>query len=126
MKMKKILKGLAIGSAAVLATHFGFKTYKRLSGIAKLAKSLPEFLKNVYGEEPKLAINRSFNTMSIRAGFSGETLEKHNDIEATIREYVDDFYPDLSKCSLDIDVYELGDEEEEDEAEVEAEEEDDE
>ena len=121
MKMKKILKGVAIGSAAILATHFGFKTYKRLSGIAKLAKSLPEFLKNVYGEEPKLAINRSFNTMTIRAGFSEETLEKHNDIETTIREYVDDFYPDLSKCTLDIDVYVLGEEEEE-EDEVEAEE----
>lgn len=127
MNMKKILKGVAIGGAAVLATHFGFKTYKRISSIAKLSKSLPEFLKNVYGEEPRMTINRSFNTMSIRAGFSEETLEKHNDIETTIREYVDDFYPELSKCTLDIDVYELGDEEEEeDDEEVEAEEEDDE
>ena len=118
--MKKIFKGIAIGGAAVLAAHFGFKTYKRISSIAKLSKSLPEFLKNVYGEEPRLSVNRSFNTMSIRAGFSEETLEKHNDIETTIREYVDDFYPDLSKCTLDIDVYVLGEEEEEeDEAEVE-------
>ncbi len=40
---------------------------------------------------------------------------------------MDDFYPELSKCTLDIDVYELGDEEEEeDDEEVEAEEEDDE
>ncbi|HPV14512.1 MAG TPA: hypothetical protein PL126_02540 [Candidatus Cloacimonadota bacterium] len=122
--MKKIFKGVAITAAAALVTHFGYKTYKRISSVAKLSKSLPEFLKNVYGEAPKLAINRSFNTMTIRAGFSEETLEKHNDIEVTIREYVDDFYPDLSKCALDIDVYVLGDEEEEEEAEVEAEEDD--
>ncbi len=114
--MKKIFKGILIAGATILAAHFGLKTYRRLSGIAKLAKSLPEFLNNVYGEAPKLKINRSFNTVTIRAGFSQETLDKHSDIESTIREYVDDFYPDLSKCSVDVDIYVPGEEEEEQES----------
>ena len=124
--MKKIFKTILIGGATILAAHFGLKAYKRISGIAKLAKSLPEFMNNVYGEAPILKINRSFNTIFIRAGFTQDTLDKHSDIESTIREYVDDFYPDLSKCSVDIDIYVPGEEEDfeaEEEEETEAEEE---
>ena len=94
------------------------KAYKRLSGVAKLAKSLPEFLNNVYGERPKLDINRSFNTIAIKIGYSQEIIDKHNDIETTVREYVDDFYPDLSKCSVDVSIYVPGAEEEDVEEEA--------
>jgi len=110
--MKKMIKALLVTGWTALAAHFGMKAYKRVSGVAKLAKSLPEFLNNVYGERPKLNINRSFNTIAIKIGFSQEIIDKHNDIETTVREYVDDFYPDLSKCSVDVSIYVPGVEEE--------------
>ena len=110
--MKKILKGLLLIGGTALAAHFGMKAYKRVSGVAKLAKSLPEFLNNVYGERPKVNINRSFNTIAIKVGFPQEIIDKHGDIENTVREYVDDFYPDLSKCSVDVSIYVPGIEEE--------------
>lgn len=116
--MKKILKALLLIGGTALAAHFGMKAYKRVSGVAKLAKSLPEFLNNVYGERPKVNINRSFNTIAIKVGFPQEVIDKHNDIENTVREYVDDFYPDLSKCSVDVSIYVPGIEEEDVEEEA--------
>jgi hypothetical protein len=97
-------KALVIGGVA-LAAHFGLKAYKRINGIVKLSKSLPEFLNNVYGEKPKVSINQSLNMMSIKLGFSQEILDKHTDIETTVREYIDDFYPELAKTSVTIDIY---------------------
>lgn len=115
--MKKIFKALLLIGGTALAAHFGMKTYKRLSGVTKLLKSLPEFLNNVYGEMPKVRVNRSFNALAIKVGFSQEIIDKHEDIETTIREYIDDFYPDLGKNSIDIDIYVPGEEETEEEPE---------
>lgn len=103
--MKKIFKTALVLGGAALAAHFGMKAYKMVNGVVKLSKSLPEFLNNVYGEKPKLSINRAFNTLAIKVGFSQEILDKHSDIETTVREYIDDFYPELGKGSLTIDVY---------------------
>lgn len=111
--MKKFFKALLFIGGTALAAHFGMKAYKRVNGVVKLAKSLPEFLGNVYGEKPKLGINRGFNTMLIKVGFSQEILDKHTDIENTIREYIDDFYPELTKCSIDVNIYVPGEEPEE-------------
>ncbi len=102
--MKKFFKAVLFVGGTALAAHFGMKAYKRVNGIVKLSKSLPEFLNNVYGEKPKMNINRSFNTMSIKLGFSQEIIDKHSDIETTVHEYIDDFYPDLTKCAVDISV----------------------
>jgi len=32
-------------------------------------------------------------------------MDKHNDIENTIQEYIDDFYPELAKNSIEISIY---------------------
>jgi hypothetical protein len=103
--MKKFFKTMLFLGGTALAAHFGMKAYKRVNGIVKLSKSLPEFLSNVYGEKPCVNINRTFNSMSIKVGFPQEVLDKHTDIETTVREYIDDFYPELGKCTVDIDVY---------------------
>jgi hypothetical protein len=102
--VKKIFKTILVLGGTALAAHFGMKAYKRINSIVKLAKSLPEFLNNVYGEKPELNINRTFNTLNIKVEFSQEVLDKHTDIETTIREYIDDFYPDLGKCSIEVDI----------------------
>ncbi|MDP3114290.1 MAG: hypothetical protein Q8M98_05870 [Candidatus Cloacimonadaceae bacterium] len=121
--MKKFFKAVLFIGGTALAAHFGMKAYKRVSGIVKLSKSLPEFLNNVYGEKPKTNINRTFSAMNIKLGFTQEIIDKHTDIETTVREYIDDFYPELAKCSVDIEVYVKGEEEECCDEEVEPEEE---
>lgn len=103
--MKKFFKTVMFIGGTALAAHFGMKAYKRVNGIVKLSKSLPEFLGNVYGEKPKVNINRTFNSMSIKIGFPQEIIDKHTDIETTVREYIDDFYPELGKCTVDVDVH---------------------
>ncbi|HOQ76999.1 MAG TPA: hypothetical protein PLN17_00760 [Candidatus Cloacimonas sp.] len=102
--MKKIFKKLLLLGGTVAAAHFGFKAYKKISGTAKLAKSLPEFLNNVYGEMPEVNVNNTLNSVRIRAFFSQEILDKHTDIDNTIREYIDDFYPEIAKSSVDITI----------------------
>lgn len=102
--MKKLLKTALFIGGTVLAVNFGMKAYKRVNGIVKLSKSLPEFLNNVYGDKPQLNINRSFNTMSINLSFAQEILDKHTDIETTVREYIDDFYPELAKTSIEVTI----------------------
>ena len=103
--MKKIFKKALIVGGVALAAHFGLKAYKRISGLGKLSKSLPEFLNNVYGEKPAMNINQTLNMLNIGIGFKQEILDKHADIETTVREYIDDFYPEMGKCAITIDIY---------------------
>lgn len=110
--MNKIVKSLLLVGGATLAASFGLKAYKRINGIVKLSKSLPEFLNNVYGETPKVNMTKGLGTMYVKVFFTQETLDKHTDIETTVREYIDDFYPDLGKAAVDITVGPIGSEEE--------------
>ena len=55
-------------------------------------------------------MNKTLNSLGIKVGFSQEILDKHTDIESTVREYVEDFYPELGKGSLDIEVQLKGEE----------------
>jgi len=84
--MKKFLKKVLIIGGTAAAAHFGFKAYKKISGIAKLSKSLPEFLNNVYGETPRVNLKQTLNSTRIKVFFSQEILDKFTDIETTIRE----------------------------------------
>ncbi len=111
--MKKIFKVLLLLGGTAVAAHFGLKAYRRVNGIVKLAKSLPEFLSNVYGESPQMNVNQGLGHITIKVGFSEEILDKHDDIENTIREYIDDFYPEVAKCSVEIDLHVNGEEGEE-------------
>ena len=100
--MKKFLKALLLVGGTAMAAHYGMKTYKKINSAVKLSKSLPEFLNNVYGEKPSMNMNKTLNALSLKLGFSQEILDKHSDIESTVREYIDDFYPELSKNSIDV------------------------
>lgn len=102
--MKKFFKAILVIGGTALAAHFGLKAYKKINGTVKLSKSLPEFLNQVYGEMPKVNISQSLNTTSIKLFFSQEILDKHNDIENTVKEYIDDFYPELAKNVVDVSV----------------------
>ncbi|MCB5262521.1 MAG: hypothetical protein LHW64_04795 [Candidatus Cloacimonetes bacterium] len=114
--MNKFCKTVLLLGGTAVAAHFGLKAYRRVNGIVKLSKSLPEFLSNVYGESPQINVNQGLGHITIKVGFSQEILDKHDDIENTIREYIDDFYPEVARCSVEIDVHVSG-EEGEDESE---------
>lgn len=101
----KFFKTLFVLGGTALAGYFGLKAYKVVSNITKLHKSLPEFLNNVYGEKPALHINHNLKTATIKVGFTQAILDKHTDIETTIREYIDDFYPELAKGTVNIEVF---------------------
>ncbi|MFO7659820.1 MAG: hypothetical protein R6V77_02805 [Candidatus Cloacimonadaceae bacterium] len=101
----KFFKTLFVLGGTALAGYFGLKTYKVISNITKLHKSLPEFLNNVYGEKPALHINHNLKTATIKVGFTQAILDKHTDIETTVREYIDDFYPELTKGVINIEVF---------------------
>ena len=111
--MKKFFKAILFLGGTALAAHFGLKAYKRINGTVKLSKSLPEFLNNVYGEMPEMHINRTLNSLNIKIGFNQEILDKHSDIDNTVQEYIDDFYPELVKNSIEISVHLKGEEPEE-------------
>ncbi len=115
--MKKFFKSLLILGGTAAAGYLGFKAYKKVSSIVRLSKALPEFLKNVYGEIPKIHINMALNKVIIKTGFTQEIIDKHEDIESTVREYVEDFFPSLGNKKLSIHVYVKGEEDEEDEDE---------
>lgn len=109
----KFFKTLFVVGGTALAGYFGLKLYKIVNNITKLHKSLPEFLNNVYGEKPTLHINHNLKEATVKVGFSQEILDKHTDIEATVREYIDDFYPDLAKNKINIEVFTKSEEPEE-------------
>ncbi len=112
--MKKFFKNTLIVAGVALAAHFGVKAYKRINGVVKLSKSLGDFLNNVYGTKPKVSINSGINTINstnIKVQFPQEILDKYTDIETTIREYIDDFYPELAKTKINIDIQPLTEEE---------------
>lgn len=101
----KFFKSLFVLGGTALAGYLGFKLYKIVSNITKLHKSLPEFLSNVYGEKPTLHINHNLKSATIKIGFSQEILDKHDDIENTVREYIDDFYPEVAKSNVTIEIF---------------------
>lgn len=117
--MKKFFKTILFLGGAAAAAHFGIKHYKRYSALAKLSNSLPEFLSNVYGEQPILDIDSSLGQLSISVSFSVAIIDKHDDIEATIRDYIQDFYPEVSKYAVNIDISPKDSEEAEEESEEE-------
>lgn len=101
----KFFKKLFLMGGVALAGYFGLKFYRIISSVTKLHKSLPEFLNNVYGEKPTLHVNHNLKSSTIKVGFTQAVLDKHNDIETTVREYIDDFYPELNKNSITIELF---------------------
>jgi hypothetical protein len=101
----KFFKRVFVLGLTALAGYMGFKLYRIVGNITRLHKSLPEFLNNVYGEKPVLHINHNLKSATIKIGFSQAVIDKHSDIETTVREYIDDFYPDLAKNVINIEIF---------------------
>ncbi|MCD4650775.1 MAG: hypothetical protein K8S56_03190 [Candidatus Cloacimonetes bacterium] len=112
--MKKFCKCLFRAAFWGAIAYFGYRFYQRVKAVSGISKSMPLFLKNVLGEKPSMALNLAFSSMHIVLGFSKETLEKEENIEELVREYLDDFYPVFNGMSISIKISEREEESGED------------
>ncbi len=103
--MSKFFKKVLWLGALTGIGYAGFKMYQKISAISKLSKSLPEFLNNVYGEKPKININMDLSSLKISVGFKQDILDNNEDIQTTVTEYIEDFYPVLSSARLSINIF---------------------
>jgi hypothetical protein len=70
----------------------------------RLCKTLPLFLKNTIGDEPIPNCTITGRSLRLRLEFDEETLTREQDIEQTVREYIDDFYPGLNALTICIEL----------------------
>ncbi len=107
----KFLKKVVVYSLVAAGGYFDYKKVMRIREVMKLDKQLPEFLKNITGEKPRIHINMMFTSITIKLGFSEPLIEQDLDIKAIVTEYVDDFYPALAQCRINISTYACEEEE---------------
>lgn len=99
---KKIF--IAIGIAAI--AYITHKSTKLLFAVKGISEDLPEFVKNSFGERPKFTMRIIFNKCSIILDLKKETIKKNQDLEEEIYEYIERFYPEISKLKLSVEVRE--------------------
>ncbi len=99
--LKKVITFLAFG----LFVYLGVQFYNRVRGLINLSKSLPNWLKNNFGERPTVNISMFLKKMTIKIGLSDTIIEANDDIESMVREYIEDFYPGLKDTNIAITIF---------------------
>jgi len=87
-----------------LLSYLSYKLYKRIKELIKLSQTLPEYLNNIYQEKPKTNISYFLGKLELKLKFTKETIDNHSDIEDTIMQYINDFYPSLSACKVNLKI----------------------
>ncbi|MDD3051524.1 MAG: hypothetical protein PHR06_10305 [Candidatus Cloacimonetes bacterium] len=100
--MAKFLKKVFWFAVISTAGYFAVKFYQRIKEVLKLSETLPEYINNIYQEKPKLSINLAFKKLIIKLTLKKSTIDEHTDLEETILEYINDYYPALSSCRVEI------------------------
>jgi hypothetical protein len=96
----KFFKRLCVLALLAVAGVFLARFVQRVRMTMRLAKTLPLFLKNTIGEEPRASLSLTLNRLDIRLGFCAEMQERAAEIESAVVEYIDDFYPALSGVKI--------------------------
>ena len=86
--------------------YIGYKIFKIIKATIDLDKALPQYLENVYGEKPTISIQLTFNKITLTAGFSNKLLDKKEELEKAIWDYVKDFYPAICQKCLMVNIIE--------------------
>jgi hypothetical protein len=84
--------------------YCGFKLYNKIMSIVNISKTLPQYLDNVIGEQPKVDIRMTLTSGHLKVSFSQDTLDKNTNIKEMIQEYINDFYPVFADGKLSIEV----------------------
>ena len=117
--MKKFFKNVFWLGVYSAAAYYGYKFYQRIKSVSNLHNTLPQYLENIIGESPKQKINLQLKSLVYDLWFTKETLEKNDNIEEMIKEYIDDFYPAFKGMDIQISINEKSDDNEtEEEAEI--------
>ena len=109
--MKKGFKKIFWMTFVSSLAYLGNKAYKRIIGIKNISKTLPQYLENVVGEHPEFKLTSTLKTINLSFGFSKKTYDKLVDLESTVREYINDFYPVFPDDKVDIEIYVKSEEE---------------
>jgi hypothetical protein len=108
--MKKVFKRLLIAGSLAFFSYQGFRSWRLIRSVIALDKALPGYLESIYGEKPKVSCivnaNVAVNTRII-VKFSADILAQHSNIEETVRQYIDDYYPLLAKSRLKVAVLDV-------------------
>ncbi len=100
-------------AAVGVAGFFSYRCIRRLIEIIKLSKTLPEYLRDIIGEKPDIDCNITLPLKAeLSIGLSKETKEREKNLQETIENYVQDFYPLISNMKMVIKIYELQNEKE--------------
>ncbi|MCF7858553.1 MAG: hypothetical protein K9N07_04415 [Candidatus Cloacimonetes bacterium] len=91
--MKKFLKFIFTLASIAGIGYISLKLYQLIKGLIELDKTLPQYLGNIIGDVPKISISSNLNNISITVIYSKEVIEKNENLENIVRDYVTDFYP---------------------------------
>ena len=107
--MTKLTKQLLLAGGLLFVGYQVFRMARLIKAVMALDKSLPQYLQSVYGETPKVSCSANAHiTVNTKITVKlTEILATQEDIEATIRQYIADFYPVLAKSRLKVIVEEL-------------------
>jgi len=84
--------------------YYSYKLYNKIMSIVNISKTLPQYLENVIGEQPKVDINCTMTSANLKVLFSQKTLDKNDNIKEMVQEYINDFYPVFADGKLKIEV----------------------
>jgi hypothetical protein len=98
-------KAIAVVVVAGVA-YLGYKTYKIVNDMIRLKRSLPDYLKDLLDEKPKIDVNMRFNSLSIAVGLSAEAFENLEiDLDDHIQSYILEYFPCLAKLKITTQKY---------------------
>ena len=77
-----------------------------MNEIIKLKKTLPDYLKDIIDERPKIDISIRLNSISIAVGLSADVFETIDfDLDEQIQNYIFDYYPSIAKLKITTQKY---------------------
>ncbi|RLD63198.1 MAG: hypothetical protein DRI84_09990 [Bacteroidetes bacterium] len=110
--MRKTLKKLITFIIISGIGYVAIKIYQLLKGLIELDKTLPQYLSNIIGETPIVAIVAVFNKITITVKYKKEFIKKNEGIEDIVKDYVTDFYPIFKADNVKVLIEELEEEKE--------------
>lgn len=104
--MSKGLKKICGYIILIVIGFFGYTLFRKIKAVVELSKTLPQYLKNILGEKPRFDFNMNLHRIIMTFHLSPDILKKNPDLEETILDYINDFYPVLSRKRIEIKLVE--------------------
>jgi hypothetical protein len=100
--MKTFFKKVFLVGIISLSGYFFIRIYIKINAAIKLNKNIPEYLKNIYGEDTKVEIKIACRNNTIVIKCSEELQKKSEIVKETVLNYIEDFYPEFTSSNLSI------------------------